>query len=104
MDESLQHKKQNSCNQGENSKSLEIVSKLIESGDSAQLRQMLTNGKLSDVNMDNGTGKILLMAASEAGQLGCLRVLLDHIESSSTGLVNKTSASDYQSCETAYNK
>ena len=95
MDESSQHKQKRVGDQSNNSKSLEIASKLIESGDSAQLRQMLTNGELSDVNVDNG--KRLLVAASEAGQLGCLRVLMNHLDSST-----ERSASDYQSCGTAY--
>ena len=52
--------------------------------------------------MDNGGGRKLLVLASEAGQLGCLRVLLDHLESSSQKLVDEQSASDYQSCGNAY--
>ena len=102
MDESSQHKKQKLNDHDSHSKSIEIASKLIESGDSAQLREMLANKELSEINMDNSSGKKLLVAASEAGQLGCLRVLLDHLELLSTKLVNEQSSSDYKSCGSAY--
>ena len=90
MDESSQHKKRKLADQTDASKSMEIASKLIESGDSAQLREMLANAGLSEINMDNGTGERLLVLASHARKLGCLRVLLDYLESSATELVNQT--------------
>ena len=102
MDESSHQKKQKLADQADASKSFEIASKLIELGNSAQLREMLANDELSGVNMDNGSGKNLLVAASETGQLVCVRVLLDHLESSTTKLVDEKSASDYQGCGTAY--
>ena len=102
MDESSQHKKQKLSDQGGDSKAFEIASKLIESGDSTQLREQLANGELSEVNMENALGKRLLVIASESEQLCCLRVLLDHLESSSTKLVDEQIDSDYQSCGVAY--
>ena len=63
---------------------------------------MLSNGKLSDVNMDNGIGQVLIVAVSAAGQLGCVRVLLDHLESSTIELIGERSASDYHSSGVAY--
>ena len=101
MEDSSQHKKQRLDDSGNCFKSLEIATKLIESGDSVNLREMLANGELSEVNMYNGTGKKLLVTASEAGYLSCLRVLLDHLEASATESVNTKSA-DYQGCGTAY--
>ena len=65
MDQSSQYKKQKFSDQGDGAKSLIIASKLIESGDSAHLREMLTNGELSDINMSDGSGKGLLILASE---------------------------------------
>ena len=102
MEKLSQHKKQKLNNQGGDSKALGIASKLIESGNSTRLSELLTNNKLPEINMDNGGGRKLLVLASEAGQLGCLRVLLDHLESSSQKLVDEQSASDYQSCGNAY--
>ena len=102
MDESSLRKKQKLSDQGNDAKSTDVASKLIESGNSAQLREMLGNGELSEINMENGVGKQLLVLAIEAGQLGCVRALLDHLESSATELVGKKSASDYQSCGVAY--
>ena len=102
MDELSHHKKHRLNEQDDDSKSLEIASNLIESGNSTRLSEMLTNKVLSEISMENGVGKRLLMIASEVGQLGCLRVLLDHLETSSTELVAVKGASDYQSCGTAY--
>ena len=96
MDQSSQYKKQKFSDQGDGAKSLIIASKLIESGDSAHLREMLTNGELSDINMSDGSGKGLLILASEMGDLGCLRVLLDYLDSSIAELVDTTSQEQNQ--------
>ena len=96
MDESSQHKKRKLNNQDNATKSFEIASELIESGDSAQLREMLANGELSEINMENGVGRRLLIVASVSGQLVCLRVLLDRLESLSTESVDEIEEQDYQ--------
>ena len=61
--------------------SLQTALNLIESGDSEHLREMLINDELSDINLDNGTGRKLLLAASNLQELVCLRVVLDYLES-----------------------
>ena len=102
MEGSSQHKKQRLSDQRTGVKSLRIALKLIEAGESVKLSEMLSNSELSEVNMHNGTGKKLLVTASETAQLGCLRVLLYYLDTLPTEITNKRSATDYQSCETAY--
>ena len=79
--------------------SLQSALNLIESNDSNTLRELLIRGE-SDINLDNGTGRKLLMAASDLQQLDCLRALLDYLESLKA--VDQASDSSYYQSAATY--
>ena len=59
-------------------KSFEIALELIKAGDSDKLKEMLVKSEISDINMLDSDDYTLLMRASIANQIDCVKVLLDH--------------------------
>ena len=55
------------------------VAAVIQSGDSDKLREVIDEGRVSDINMQqNKHSPSLLMVACRGGSIECARVLLDH--------------------------
>ena len=57
------------------------VETIIQSRDSKKLKEVIEDGRVSDINMcsDDFRRSSLLMIACKSGFIGCARVLLDHI-------------------------